>query len=81
MIKFRSIIIKIIAFVDSFTVVFKTRILCSGTFLCNWYMRYKLRKQLYRQAGGILHYTCYESHGFNVLDNSVYRYILIKRTV
>jgi len=32
MIKFRSIIIKIIAFVDSFTVVFKTRILCSGTF-------------------------------------------------
>jgi len=57
MIKFRSIIIKITAFVDSFTVVFKTRILCSGTFLCNWYMRYKLRNLIYRQTGERLHYT------------------------
>ena len=69
MIKSHSIVIKIGAFIDSFTVLFKTHILCSVSFFCNWYIREKLRNALYRQTGQRLHYARYSSHGFTVLDN------------
>ena len=77
MIKYHLIIIKIIAFIDGFTVVFKTRALCSVTFSCSFYMR----KHLYRQTGERLHYTRIASYRFTVLDNLVYRHTLKKRTV
>jgi len=78
MIKYYSIIIKIRTFIDSFTDLFKTRILCSVTYFCSWYVRYKMRNTLYRQTGERQYYTRNASHGFTVLDNHVYRHNLKK---